>query len=168
MRANGELLPFLNLQLHCLLSFRCCCTDGGRFLSNSGVSTSSSFLYLLLLFINWYAFGFSFRTSSQSPWEGVVGDLECQCSFVRLYLFLSAFLIICIETFGFFVDCLKSWSIWISVWDRFIKLTWNFGVQKIEDQVLYYGCKDSGLLCLKLNTLWWWLLLFSWSMMVSA
>ena len=32
--------------------------------------------------------------------EGIRG-LEYQCSFVRLYLFLFAFLIICIETFGF-------------------------------------------------------------------
>ena len=78
------------------------------------VSTSSSFLYLFSLFINQYAFGFYFcfrsllidtrlvlRYSSQSPLEEVIGDLEYQCSFIRLYMFLFAFLIICIEAFGF-------------------------------------------------------------------
>ena len=35
---------------------------------------------------------------------------------------------------------------------QIIKL--KLSMQKSEDQMLYYGCKDSGLLFLKLKTLW--------------
>ena len=30
----------------------------------------------------------------------------------------------------------------------------KISVQKIEDRMLYYECRDSGLLCWKLKTLW--------------
>ena len=33
-------------------------------------------------------------------------------------------------------------------------------LRKIDNQMLYYGCKDSGLLCWKLKMLWLCLLLF--------
>ena len=101
MCTNEEPLPFINLHLHCVLSFRYCCTDGGRFLSNSGVSRSSSFFISVFALYYLIRVWLSFRTSSQSPWEEVIGDLEYQCSFLCWYLFLFAFLIICIEAFGF-------------------------------------------------------------------
>ena len=52
----------------------------------------------------------------------------------------------------------RSKGIWISDWDRSIKWTWNLrfkGVRvwKLEDWMLYYGCKDSGLLCWKFNAM---------------
>ena len=36
----------------------------------------------------------------------------------------------------------------------YTNLELNIGVQKIEDQMLYFGTKDSGLLCWKLKMLW--------------
>ena len=33
-------------------------------------------------------------------------------------------------------------------------------LRKIDNQMLYYGCKDSGLLCWKLKMLWLWLYFF--------
>ena len=65
------------------------------------VSTSSSFLWLFSFFINWYVFGFISYFVSDPSRKGHRG-LEYQCSFVRLYLFLFAFLIICTETFYIF------------------------------------------------------------------
>ena len=35
-----------------------------------------------------------------------------------------------------------------------LDLEWKIRVQKIEDQILYYGCRDSELLCWKLETFW--------------
>ena len=42
-----------------------------------------------------------------------------------------------------------------------IKRICNLSVRKIEDGVVYHDCKDSGPLCWKLKTLWWWFFLFS-------
>ena len=41
-------------------------------------------------------------------------------------------------------------------------------MQKIEDQMLYYGSKDLGLLCWKLKIMWWWLFLVSYSTMTCG
>ena len=63
------------------------------FLSNSlRVCFCSLLIDARLVFI-WYFLSVPLRKGHRG--------LEYQCSFVRLYLFLFAFLIICIETFGF-------------------------------------------------------------------
>ena len=105
------MLPFLRLKLHCVLWARYCSTDGGRFLSNSlrllfYICFCSLLINTRLVFISYFV---------SVPLRKGHRSLEYQCSFVRLYLFLFAFLIICIETFcifdysywnfWFFVDC---------------------------------------------------------------
>ena len=99
--------------------------NGGRPLSNSlRVSTYSPFLYLFLFFINWCAFDFHF-VLCLSPLEKDHKGLEYQCSFVRLYQFLFAFLIICIETSCIFDDLY--WDFWFFA-DFFVTLVcrvWN-------------------------------------------
>ena len=60
------------------------------------LSSSSSFRSLL---INTHLVSISCFASA--PLRKGYRGLEYKCSFVRLYLFLFAFLIICIETFGF-------------------------------------------------------------------
>ena len=65
------------------------------------VSMFSSFSYLFFfsLLINTRLVFISYFVSV--PLTKGHTDLEYHCSFVRLYLFLFGFLIICIETFGF-------------------------------------------------------------------
>ena len=104
----GNCSSFINLFRHddFLLQFAML-PNGGRLLSNSmRVSTSSSFLYLFLFFINWCAFGF-YLVLRLSAVEKDHRGLEHQCSFARLYLFLFAFLIICIET-----SCIFDYLYW--------------------------------------------------------
>ena len=93
------------------------------FCRNLRYSTSSSFLYLFLFFtiINTRLVFISYFVSV--PLRKGHRGLEYQCSFVRLYLFLFAFLIICIETFCIF-DYLY-WDFWFFV-DCFVTLPPSF------------------------------------------
>ena len=72
-----------------------------KFLSNQGVSTSSSFFYISFrsLLINTRLVFISYLVSV--PLRKGHRGLKYKCSSVLLYLFLFAFLIICIKSFGF-------------------------------------------------------------------
>ena len=74
--------------------------NGGRFPSNSARLYVFFILYVFCsLLINTRLVFISYFVSV--PLRKGHRGLEYQCSFVRLYLFLFAFLIICIEAFGF-------------------------------------------------------------------
>ena len=136
----GNSSPFINLFRHddFLLQFAML-PNGGRLLSNSmRVSTSSSFLYLFLFIINWCAFGF-YLVLRLSPLEKDYRGLEYQCLFVRLYLFLFAFLIICIETSCIF-DYLY-WDFWFFV-DFFVTLPSSFAKTGPQSDIQVSGISE--------------------------
>ena len=108
MRTNRKLLSFLNLQLHCLCSVQYCCTDGGRFLSNSARLCVFFFFifvfalywlirvwfsFLLSFFINWYAFDFIWYFASVPLGRGYresrISVFVCTCFFLHFRLFVS-------------------------------------------------------------------------------
>ena len=122
MGLTGNYFPFKSLALHdkflrfAILPLK---NDFCRILR---VSTSSSFLYLFFLFNNSYAFGFHLLLRL-SPLEKGHRGLEYQCSFVRLHLFLFAFLIICIESFCIFDYFYR--DVWFFI-DWFVTLASRF------------------------------------------
>ena len=100
--AERDCVPFISLFHHNdFLLQVVVLPNGGQFLSNSA-SLYVFFFFISVfcsLLINTRLVFISYFVSV--PLRKGHTDLEYHCSFVRLYLFLFAFLIICIETFGF-------------------------------------------------------------------
>ena len=99
INVDGEVLPFINLKSHCISSVL-------FYSTMKEISVKSAPLRLLLfyicfryLLIKTCLVFISYFVSV--PLRKCYRDLEYHCWFVRWYLFLFAFLDICIEAFGF-------------------------------------------------------------------